>query len=209
MSQSKEYFAAAGGENLFTQPKINQVLPLNKTYMSLQLDHLRYPVGKFVMPEQFTPEQIDHWIADIDHFPMNLKRALEGLSEQHLDVPYRDGGWSIRQIVHHLADSHMNAFLRIRMALTEDNPTVKTYNQDAWGDLVDSRTAPVEWSLLIIEGVHRRWASVLRRVEDWNAAFFHPDLKRSFRIDQALALYQWHSRHHLAQISEIRQHAGW
>lgn len=177
--------------------------------MSLQLEHLRYPVGKFAMPEHFTPEQLDHWIADIDHFPMNLKHALEDLSEQNLDLPYRDGGWCIRQIVHHVADSHMNAFIRTRLALTENNPTIKAYNQDAWGNLVDSRSAPVEWSLLIIEGVHRRWASVLRRVEDWGAGFVHPEQQRTYRLDQMLALYHWHSRHHLAQITEIRQHAGW
>lgn len=173
------------------------------------LEALRYPIGKFEMPEHMTPEQLDHWIVDIDHFPSALKHALEGLSEHHLDIPYRPGGWTIRQIVHHLADSHMNAFIRTRLALTEDNPTIKAYDQDAWAELVDSKNSPVEWSAFILEGLHRRWASVLRRVEDWGASFVHPEYKRTYRLDQMLALYRWHGQHHLAQITGFREQMGW
>lgn len=171
----------------------------------LQLEHLRYPIGKFSPPEQITPEQLERWMADIDHFPVSVQKAVEGLNEQQLDMPYRTGGWSIRQIVHHLADSHAQAFIRTRLALTEDRPVIKPYIQDAWADLEDSRTAPVEWSLEILNGTHRRWAAVLRRVEDWSRCFIHPEHNREFTLDLTLALYHWHGRHHLAQITGIRE----
>ncbi|MBK8656291.1 MAG: DinB family protein [Haliscomenobacter sp.] len=120
--------------------------------MSPNLEVLRYPVGKFIMPTEFSPEQLDHWIADIDHFASAVRHGVEGLSDHQIDIPYREGGWSIRQLVHHLADSHMQAFLRTRWVLTEDMPTIKPYDQDAWSNLVDNKTAPMEWSLLILEG---------------------------------------------------------
>lgn len=173
--------------------------------MSLNLENLRYPVGKYSPSESITPQQLDQWIADIDHFPTSVEKAVEGLSERQLDMPYREGGWCIRQIVHHLADSHFQAFIRTRLALTEDHPVIKPYNQAAWADLEDARTAPVEWSLDILRGTHKRWASVLRRVEDWERCFVHPEHNRTFSLDQMLALYHWHGRHHLAQIIGIRE----
>ncbi|MBK8877111.1 MAG: putative metal-dependent hydrolase [Haliscomenobacter sp.] len=177
--------------------------------MSPNLEVLRYPVGKFIMPTEFSPEQLDHWIADIDHFASAVRHGVEGLSDHQIDIPYREGGWSIRQLVHHLADSHMNAFMRTRWVLTEDMPTIKPYDQDAWSNLVDNKTAPMEWSLLILEGVHKRWASLLRRVEDWSLFYIHPEYHHRYRLDQMLALYHWHGNHHLGQITGLREHMGW
>lgn len=177
--------------------------------MEVNLELLRYPIGHFEMPKRITPEQLDHWIVDIDHYPALLRQAVENLDNNQLDTPYRPEGWTVRQLVHHIADSHMNAFIRTRLALTEEFPTIKAYDQDAWCKLVDNENAPVEWSLLIVEGVHKRWASVLRRVEDWSAGFYHPEYKRRYRLDQMVANYQWHGEHHLAQILGLRERMGW
>lgn len=192
----------------FPEKKHYLVATQNHTAMNLNLESLRYPVGKFSPPDHISPEQLDHWIADIDHFPSALRSAVEGIGERELDIPYRDGGWCIRQIVHHIADSHVQAFIRTRLALTEERPVIKPYIQDAWGQLEDARSAPVEWSLDIIHGTHKRWASVLRRVEDWKRCFIHPEQQRTFTLDQMLALYYWHSRHHLAQVEGIRAALG-
>lgn len=169
-------------------------------------DELRYPVGRFNLANEGT--RADQ-IATLRRLPAELGEAVSGLSEAQLDTPYRDGGWTIRQVVHHLADSHANSYIRVKLALTEDNPTIKPYNEAAWAQLPDSRM-PVEVSLPLIEAVHARLLALLEPLSDQDFArtFAHPE-RGSMTLAQNLALYAWHSRHHLAHITRLRERMGW
>lgn len=142
--------------------------------------------------------------------PENLRAAVEGLSAAQLDTPYRDGGWTVRQLVHHLADSHMNSYVRFRLALTEDWPTIKPYDEKLWAQLSDASTAPVETSLELLTALHERWVLLLRSLtaEQWQRGYVHPDNSRQ-TLAEAAALYAWHSRHHVAHITELRKRSGW
>ena len=166
----------------------------------------RFPTGKFTFDPNQTPAQRRERIAAIGSFPSELKAAMAGA---HLDKTYRDGGWTARQVVHHIADSHMNAFIRIRLALTEDWPTIKPYDQDAWATLHDS-AAPVEWSLELIESLHARWVMLLQSLteEQWMRGYRHPE-SGDVSVDAATLMYAWHSRHHVAHITHLRLGEGW
>jgi hypothetical protein len=170
----------------------------------------RYPAGKFQMPAEVTQELRATAIETISELPENLRNAVAGLSSEHLDTPYREGGWTVRQVVHHLADSHAQAFMRLRWALTEDWPLVMGYDEKAWAELHDSLVAPVEWSLEIIEATHARWVMLLSTLTEgqWMRGFKHAERGPS-TIEQVTLLYAWHSIHHTAHITHLRQQKGW
>ncbi len=173
------------------------------------MSDLRYPVGKFTWPEKITEQDRRACIQHIEEAPAKLREAVKGLSEQQLDTPYREGGWTARQVVHHLPDSHMNAYIRFKLALTEDQPTIKPYDQARWAELADSKL-PVEPSLRLLESLHARWATLLRamRPEDFSRTLKHPELGL-VALDKYVALYAWHGRHHVAHITELRKAQGW
>jgi uncharacterized damage-inducible protein DinB len=171
---------------------------------------LRFPVGKFTRPEEVTPAQREEWIDQIAAVPEQLQAALAGLDEARLDTPYREGGWSIRQVVHHLPDSHLNAFVRFKLALTEDTPLIKPYDEAAWANLADARDTPVQVSAALLTALHQRWVVLLRSLDEaqWQRSFRHPEMGE-VRLDQTLGLYAWHGRHHLAHITGVRERGGW
>ncbi len=170
----------------------------------LDLDKLKYPIGKFTAPEELSREELNRCISDICLLPEKIITSMDNLDEDLLDVAYRPDGWTRRQVVHHLADSHMNAYVRFKLALTEDNPTIKPYGQDAWAELQDSVNYPIEASLKIIDGVHSRWGHLLDSMleADFKRTFFHPESKKLYTLEYTTALYAWHGNHHLAQISQ-------
>ena len=170
----------------------------------------RYPIGKFEMPTAVTPERRRQAIEEIASTPAKMRVAVKGLSDGQLDTPYREGGWTVRQVVHHVPDSHLNAYVRFRLALTEDQPTIKPYDEKKWAELQDARCMPVEPSLLLLEGLHRRWVALLRSMSDRDFArtLNHPE-SGVLQLDTYLAVYGWHCRHHAAHITGLRQRMGW
>jgi hypothetical protein len=171
---------------------------------------LRYPIGRADWNKTVEPAEIPELIAEIAAAPGLYREAVHGLDEAQLDTPYRPDGWTVRQTVHHVADSHMNAYIRLRLALTEENPAIRAYEEKAWAELADARTAPVEWSLQLIESMHVRWAALLKSMgkEDFARTFQHPQLG-AVRLDRQLAVYAWHCRHHAAHITGLRDRNGW
>jgi len=170
----------------------------------------RYPIGKYKAPATVTPALRQQAIAQIAETPAKLREALRGLSEAQLDTPYREGGWTVRQVVHHLADSHLNAYLRLRLALTEEKPTIKPYEEAKWAELEDAKRAPIEVSLALLEPLHDRWVRLLRslRAEDYSRTLMHPE--HGVRtLDWLLFTYAWHGAHHTAHITELRKQKGW
>ncbi len=171
---------------------------------------LRYPIGKFQAPERLDAQNRVSWIEQIDLLPSKLRAAVEGLDDFQLDSSYRPGGWTVRQVVHHLPDSHINSYCRFRFALTEDSPAIKSYDESAWAKLPDARSAPVALSLSLLQALHGRWVALLRSMTDADFArtFQHPELG-PFPLGKALALYAWHGDHHLAQINALRSREHW
>jgi uncharacterized damage-inducible protein DinB len=169
----------------------------------------RFPIGKFAAPQPVTPDDVIGAIASLADLPTELRNAVQGLNYSQLNTPYRDGGWTVRQTVHHLADSHMNAVIRIRLALTEDWPTIKPYDQAAWATLHDC-TAPIEWSLELLESLHARWVMLLQSLTDeqWQRGYRHPE-NGPQTVEVATLMYAWHSRHHVAHINHLRAREGW
>jgi hypothetical protein len=173
------------------------------------MDDLRYPIGKFKYGGPPSEEQRQQFVDDIAWTPDNLRSAVNGLSPAQLDTPYRPGGWTVRQVVHHLPDSHMNSYVRFKLALTEDEPTIKPYAEDRWAELADTRATPVETSLTLLDSLHARWVTLLRSLtpEQWKRNFRHPDLGL-MSLEKALAMYAWHGRHHVAHITKLRERNG-
>jgi len=171
---------------------------------------LRFPVGKFHYEGLLSEEQKQASLDEIARTPANLRAAVKELSEAQLDTPYRPGGWTVRQVVHHVPDSHMNSYVRFKLALTESEPTIKPYAEDRWAELADSKSTPVEVSLTLLESLHDRWAHLLRSLspEDWKRTFRHPDMG-AMTLEKTLALYAWHGRHHVAHITSLRERSGW
>ena len=169
----------------------------------------RYPIGKFQRPETISAEDRKVAIQTIAEMPVKLADALKGLTEAQLDTPYREGGWTVRQVVHHVADSHLNALSRIKLALTEDWPTIYGYNEKAWAELADAK-APAAWSLTLLESLHARWTMLLESLDDeqWGRGFKHPE-RGPMSVETATLLYAWHSRHHVAHITKLRENRGW
>ena len=171
----------------------------------------RFPIGKFSPPSGVTEAQRGELLAQVAQAPAQLRAAVRGLSEAQLQTPYREGGWTVRQVVHHVADSHMNAYVRFKLALTENEPTIKPYEEARWAELSDSATVPIETSLDLLQALHERWVALMRSMsaEDWRRAFMHPEHKRLVPLDQSLALYAWHGRHHTAHVTALRQAKSW
>jgi hypothetical protein len=171
---------------------------------------LRYPIGKFQWPAAVTPGEREKSIAQIASAPAEYRQAVQGLNDQQLDTPYREGGWTVRQVIHHVPDSHMNSYCRFKLALTEEEPSIKGYAEDLWAKLADGRTGPVETSLALLENLHRRWVILLKSMTDKDfARCFRHSEHGLIRLDSALALYDWHSRHHVAHITSLRERMGW
>ncbi|MFF2484140.1 YfiT family bacillithiol transferase [Paenibacillus sp. NPDC058071] len=175
------------------------------------MEKLRYPIGKFVHEGEIGAGKRAEWMDDIAALPKLIAEAVEGLSEEQLNTPYRDGGWSVRQVVHHVADSHMNSFFRFKLALTEANPTIKAYEEKLWAELADSSEAPVTESLAIIEGLHSRWVRLLRAMtaEQYERTFYHPGYGQTYSLATLLGMYSWHGRHHLAHIVTLKERSSW
>lgn len=171
---------------------------------------LSYPVGKCEYPEIVSAEARKQYIEELATAPSRLSEAVHNLTDRQLDTPYRPGGWTVRQVVHHFADSHMNAYVRFRLALTEEEPTIKPYDEKKWAELVDAATQPVEVSLQLIDALHRRWVVLLSSLSDADFArrLRHPELG-VVRLDTYLASYGWHCRHHAAHITSLRDRMGW
>ncbi|HEY3975094.1 MAG TPA: putative metal-dependent hydrolase [Candidatus Sulfotelmatobacter sp.] len=174
------------------------------------MNDLRYPVGKFHFNAGLTEEQKQSALDDIARTPANLRAAIQGLTESQLDKPYRPDGWTVRQVVHHVPDSHLNAYVRFKLALTEDEPTIKPYAEDRWAELADTKATPVGVSLSLLESLHDRWIRLLRSLSpnDWQRTFRHPELG-AMTLEKTLALYAWHGRHHVAHITSLRERSGW
>ena len=174
-----------------------------------ELEDLRFPTGRFSTPSSSLPEVRAAHIQTLRLLPERLRAAVSGLTDQQIDTPYRAGGWTVRQVVHHLADSHANAHLRFKLALTEDWPTIKPYDEVVWANLADSRL-PVDVSLVLVEALHIRWVSLLESLsdEDFQKGYVHPAMGRQ-NLANVLALYDWHSRHHTAHITSLRSRQGW
>ena len=172
---------------------------------------LRYPIGKFVRPDSLSRQERDEALQRVAELPQKLRSAVHGLSQSQIETPYREGGWSVRQTVHHVADSHMEAFGRLRLALTEDWPTITTYKQDVWAELADARTQPVEISLQLLDALHTRWIAVLGSLDEvsWTQRGYKHPKSGNQTLEQALALYAWHGRHHTAHITSLRERMGW
>lgn len=165
------------------------------------MDDLRYPVGKCPQPKEIDFETIKSWEETIASFPQKLRNEVEGLSDEELDTPYREDGWTVRQLVHHLADSHMNAYIRFKLALTEKKPTIKPYEQALWAKQPDYE-GPIDPSLGILDGVHKRWSNLLQSMkpEDFEQTYVHPEYNDEYDLKESLCQYEWHCRHHLAHI---------
>lgn len=174
------------------------------------LERLRYPTGRFEPRTSLTDAERDEALAVLDAAPGRLREAVRGLEDEQLDTPYRQGGWSLRQVVHHLPDSHLNGYVRTRWVLTEDRPTIKTYDQAAWAELPDARSGPLEGSLALLEAVHGRWVPLLRSLGPDQLArrFVHPEGGEP-TVDTLIQLYAWHSRHHTAHVLGLRDRNGW
>ena len=171
------------------------------------LEKLKYPIGKFTLPQSVSNDNIETYILTISEFPQRVEQGVKNLSPQELNYKYRPEGWTILQVINHCVDSHNNSFIRFKLALTEENPTIKPYNETRWGELPDSLMYPVEDSLVLLKSFHKRWVYLLKNLskEDFKKTFFHPELSKKIRLDQNLSLYHWHCNHHLAHIVNAKK----
>lgn len=188
---------------------INGLLPM-ASFTEEGGEDLRYPIGRFQIPPQVSATHRNEWIGTIESLPVELSAALSGLGDEELSTPYRHGGWTVRQLVHHLADSHINAYVRMRLALTEETPVIKTYQEAKWAELPDAQSEDPAVSLQLLEALHRRWTFLLEKMtgEQFARKYRHPEFGE---MDMAvvLALYAWHCRHHLAHVASLRKRSGW
>ena len=179
--------------------------------MEEELESLRYPIGRFSKPDDFNENLIASFIKTIELLPVKLVDAANGLTDEQLDTPYRPDGWTVRQLVHHIADSHMNSYVRFKWTLTEDSPVIKAYDEKLWAEIPEARTAPIDISLNILTALHARWVLILKNLskEDLSKYFAHPESGNKVRLDLNIALYAWHSEHHLAHIVNLIKRKGW
>jgi hypothetical protein len=178
--------------------------------LNLSTMDFQFPIGRFQRPTSLDATAVNATISSIADLPARLNAAVQGLTPAQLDTPYRDGGWSVRQVVHHVPESHANAYTRIKLALTESNPVVKPYDESEWAKTPEVRTTPIGVSLLMLEALHARWVLLLRALtpEQWGKTFQHPE-SGLWRVDQAAALYAWHGTHHVAHVTSLRERSGW
>ena len=174
------------------------------------MEDLRYPIGKYE-PQPFSEKQLKEWLIDIQYLPRHLENAVLNLDEQQLDTPYRPEGWTVRQVVHHVADSHANAYIRFKLGLTEDNPTIKPYDENAWAALSDITSVPINVSLTMLHALHTRMLAVLQAIkaEEWERTVVHPEHGRQMTLWYLLGMYAWHSRHHTAHVTSLRERMKW
>ncbi|HEX2607064.1 MAG TPA: putative metal-dependent hydrolase [Flavisolibacter sp.] len=175
-----------------------------------QATDLRYPVGPYE-PKAFSTAQKEEWLGTIRFLPAAIEHAISNLDEHQLQTPYREGGWTVHQLVHHVADSHMNAYIRFKLGYTEVNPAIKPYEEKAWAETADVRNLPVNVSLTILHAVHQRWHEFLKSLtdKDWERTVFHPEHKKEMSLWYLLGMYAWHSRHHTAHITALRERNRW
>jgi hypothetical protein len=178
---------------------------------TISLDQLRYPVGKFAFNANADEKEIQKWISEIEKLPSQIRDAVKGLNDAQLNTAYRPDGWTVRQVVHHVADSHMNAYMRFKLALTENKPTIKPYEEKLWAEMEDSKDLSPEISLSLLDSLHTRWVYILKKLSaaDLDKSVFHPESKREMSVKFLLALYAWHSKHHVAHITELRKRMKW
>lgn len=176
-----------------------------------ELEKLKYPIGKFTKPETISKALLEKCMAAIAAFPKKLKSATKNLSEAQLATPYRPGGWTIRQVVHHCADSHMNCLIRIKWALTEDKPTIKYYHEDRWGEGIDNTNMPIAPTLQLLEGLHFRLAFIMNHLteEELSRSFIHPEHNKAIELREIICLYAWHCNHHLAHVTHLKASKNW
>lgn len=174
------------------------------------LEQLRYPIGHYE-PQPFSEPQKIKWITDIQALPALIELAVQSLDAPALHTPYREGGWTIHQLVHHVADSHMSGYIRTKMALTEDEPVLKSYREDLWATLEDTKALPINISLTLLHSLHLRWAKIFESLSeaDWERTMIYPDHEDPLSIWQQMGMYSWHGRHHLAQIANLKIRMGW
>ncbi|SDR11297.1 DinB superfamily protein [Chryseobacterium soldanellicola] len=175
------------------------------------LDKKRFPIGEFEAPENICDTKLDENIKIIKDFPGKLKNLIEHFTDEQLDTPYRDGGWTVRQVVNHLADSHINSFIRFKLALTEENPTIKPYNEAKWAELQDSINMPVKPAMRMLKGTHQRWVALLKSLtnKQLERTFHHPEKEKDHDLRYYIASYAWHCNHHFAHIDNLKTEKGW
>lgn len=171
----------------------------------------RYPIGPFQPRTELDPSERTRLLDQIAEAPLRLREAVRGLDDVQLDTPYREGGWTLRQVVHHVPDSHMNAYVRLKLALTEDEPTIRPYDESTWARLEDVRVTPVETSLTLLDSLHARWVGLMGalRPEDFRRTFRHPEHQGTQTLDWLVAMYAWHGRHHVGHVTALREQRGW
>lgn len=174
------------------------------------MDQLKFPIGEYV-EQPFSEKQLKEWLLHIKNLPLHLEHSITNLDEAQLEMPYRPGGWTVRELVHHVADSHMNAYMRFKLGLTEDNPTIKPYDQEKWAQLPDTKNAPVNVSTTLLHALHRRLFELLVTLKesDWKKTIYHPEQKKEITLWFLLGMYAWHGRHHVAHITSFRERNGW
>jgi len=179
--------------------------------MEDQIQQLKYPIGKFSEPSNIDAALIESSISDIDSFPKRLADAVAGLSEQQLNTPYRPDGWTVRQVVHHCADSHMNSWIRFKLSLTENKPVIRPYFEDRWAELPDSKEMDIEPALSLLRALHTKWVFLLKSLNgpDLKKVYIHPEHGKEYRLDSVICLYAWHCNHHLAHITSLKLRRGW
>jgi uncharacterized damage-inducible protein DinB len=173
-------------------------------------EDLRYPVGPYIKPAGTSAADRERYIGEIAGTPGKLRAAVRGLTDSRMDTPYRDGGWTVRQVVHHLPDSHLNAYIRFKLALTEEEPLIRTYEEAIWAELPEAKSAPIEMSLALLDAIHTRWIAAIRSLppSSFQRRYRHPELG-PVTLDEQLALYAWHGRHHVGHITALRSRMGW
>jgi hypothetical protein len=174
------------------------------------MEELRYPIGQAKIPEKIEDSDVQKWIGVLDSFPGKMRSISQNLSEEQLDTPYREGGWTVRQVIHHVVDSHYNSYIRFKWTLTEDEPVIKAYHEDRWAELNDYK-APIELSLAALESLHAKWVYLLRNLpdEDLNRVFIHPEGNTKVSLKKNIGIYAWHSQHHYAHIENLLKRKGW
>ena len=165
------------------------------------MEYLQYPIGKYI-EQPFSDKQLKEWLLDIQTLPMHVEHAIQNLDEAELDASYRPGGWTLKQVVHHIADSHINAYIRFKLGLSEDNPTIKPYDENAWAQMIDTQNLPINISITLLFSLHMRLHEILKnmKVEEWNRTIFHPEHQKQMTLWYLLGMYAWHGRHHVAHL---------
>jgi len=174
------------------------------------MNSLQYPIGKYV-EQPFTSSQLSEWLTDIQILPMQIEHSISDLDESQLDTPYREGGWTVKQLVHHVADSHMNAYIRFKLGLTEVKPTIKTYDEKEWAKMQDTKNLPINISITLLHALHLRWIEILRSMteDDFKKEVYHPEHKTHLTLWYLLGMYAWHGKHHVAHVTGLRDRMGW